>query len=179
MTPASRPFPPPEWATALPAHLADLKLRRRAGELACLRRVLRSFPDLSTPALRIVIPYARDRRPNAQDAAVLTAGLWAEFHSGYHDAVPGRGDLGQALRSLGPDDRDRLVQAATRSGAPVVLRRNLSACIVALAARGVAPEWARLHADIFAILSGYPDDVWRRWLTGALLNPTDDETDEA
>ena len=126
-----------------------------------------------------MIPYARDRWPSAQDAAVLTAGLWAEFHNGYHDPVPGRGDLGQALGSLDSDACDRLVQAATRSSAPVVLRRNLSACIRALAADAVAPDWARLHADNFAILSGYADDVWRRWLTGALHRPTDDETDEA
>ena len=179
MTPAHTSLPPPEWAAALPAHLAELKVRRRAGELASLRRALRSFPEQSGQALRIVIPYARDGRPNAQDAAVLTAGLWAEFHAGYHEPVPGRGGLGQALRSLDSDERDRLVQAATRSSAPAVLRRNLSACVKALAARAAAPEWARLHADIFAILSGYPDDVWRRWLTGALYRPTDDESEEA
>ncbi|MEZ0092389.1 type I-E CRISPR-associated protein Cse2/CasB [Streptacidiphilus sp. EB129] len=163
-------LPAPQWARPLPRALARMKADGNARALAALRRSLRHLPDHADPAaLPYVIPHVRPWR-TAQDAGLLTAGLWAHWHTAFHQPVEGGADLGAALARL-PDERTRerhirvLVNAT-----PGTLPRRLSAAVTDLRTHGIAPYWPRLHADISQLLDGWSEPVHRRWLT-SLYSP--------
>lgn len=162
-------WPAPDWAHPLPNALARMKTRGNAGALATLRRALRRLPDHADPsALPYVIPHVRPWRA-AQDAGLLTAGLWAQWHTAHHQPVSGTGDLGAALaRSHDERARDRHITALVNA-TPATLPRRISTAVNLLSQENIALDWPRLHADISHLLDGHCEGVHRRWLTSLYL----------
>jgi CRISPR type I-E-associated protein CasB/Cse2 len=162
--------PTPDWARPLPDALARMKTRGNLGVLATLRRALRYLPDRPDPsALPYVIPHVRPWRA-AQDAGLLTAGLWARWHTAYHQPISGTLDLGAALARVRDESvRERHITALVNA-APATLPRRLSAAVDLLATEHVALDWPKLHADVSHLLDNRSDRVHRRWLT-SLYHP--------
>ena len=161
--------PTPDWARPLPNALARMKTRGSVGVMATLRRALRYLPDRADPsALPYVIPHVRPWRA-AQDAGLLTAGLWARWHTAYHQPISGSLDMGAALARIRDESvRERHITALVNA-APATLPRRLSAAVDVLAKEHVALDWPRLHADVSHLLDNRSDRVHRRWLTSLYL----------
>ncbi len=140
------------------------RLSTDAADLALLRRVLPFLPDHPDPrALALVAAYCGATRP-AQDAALLTASLWAI----HHRVTPPRAsmwNLGRALRAAPASAAERAwLRLTTASDA--TLPRAAAASVAVLTANGIATDWHRLHRDLRSWHQGSREVVLRRWCTG-------------
>lgn len=159
-------------------HLADRLRRGDRRTIATLRRQGRRLGDDSVDpqAAAIVYPHV-GRSAAAQDAGMLTACLWAAWHTGYDRPVNADGtDLGAAVRRLPADRAERLFTELATATGPTLPDRICHA-IDALAAAGIALDWRRLHRDLRAWLYGDTGRVLRRWST-SLYATTEPATEE-
>jgi hypothetical protein len=156
-----------KWVRAAPADLADLAL---------LRRNLAHLPDHPDPrAVAIVVGYCG--RPSAsQDAALLTACLWATRHRNTLP-LPGGWNLGRALRSASYSRHERVWQQLC-TATPANLPRVMSAVLEVLARNDTALDWHRLHRDLHSWYQGSNSLVLRRWCTG-LFSPANEHISRA
>lgn len=160
-------FDPPPARSALVLVLQQRRSRDASwdrADLALLRRNLRRLPGRVDPrALALVAPHCGGTR-EAQDAALLTACLWAVWH---REAMPGDSawNLGQALSAMPYPVGDRAWRSLCTT-TDATLPSRMAVIVGALAEHGVATDWHRLHRDLRSWYQGFHHLVLRRWFTG-------------
>lgn len=160
-------FDPPAARSALVLSLQRRRVRgarRDQADLALLRRNLRLLPGHADPrAIALVAPHCGATR-DAQDAAVLTACLWAVWHR-EAITVESTWNLGHALRALPYARGDRAWRSLCVT-TDATLPQRMATIVVDLADYGVPTDWHRLHRDLRSWYQGFHHLVLRRWLTG-------------
>lgn len=165
-------FDPPAARSALVLVLQRRRSRDAPwdrADLALLRRNLRRLPGQVDPrALALVAPHCGSAC-EAQDAALLTACLWAVWHREFMPA-DSAWNLGYALRAMPNPAGDRAWRSLCTT-TDATLPPRMAAIVGALAEHGVAIDWHRLHRDLRSWYQGFHHLVLRRWFTG-LYGPT-------
>lgn len=140
-------------------------------DLALLRRTLPHLPEHPDPrAIALVAGYCGASH-QAQDAALLTACLWAAHH---HATAPRQTawNLGRSLRSV-PGTQGERMWTRLCTASETTLPRVLTEVLALLDLHGAATDWHRLHRDLRSWHQGSRDTVLRRWCTG-LFGPVRD-----
>ena len=140
-------------------------------DLALLRRTLPHLPEHPDPrAIALVAGYCGASH-QSQDAALLTACLWAAHH---HATAPRQTawNLGRALRSV-PTTQGERMWTRLCTASETTLPRVLAEALALLDLHGAATDWHRLHRDLRSWHQGARDTVLRRWCTG-LFGPVRD-----
>jgi CRISPR system Cascade subunit CasB len=140
-------------------HLNDLVTKGDLGALALLRRGLGRAPGDVPEIYAQVLPYLeipvtpnRERRAREEDAALLVASLYAQWHQGKaRPRAEERVSLGAAFRQLSRqadsgsiEGRFAAVLKSSRAGLPDHLRH----AIALLRAKDIALDWKLLFRDV-------------------------------
>lgn len=165
-------FDPPAARSALVLALQHRMTRDAPwdrADLALLRRNLRRLPGRADPrAVALAAPYCGAAR-EAQDAALLTACLWAAWH---RQAMPADStwNLGHAMRALPYAAGDRAWRSLCTT-TDSTLPARMAVIVEALAEYGIGTDWHRLHRDLRSWYQGFHHLVLRRWFTGLFGPP--------
>lgn len=169
--PGTRPIaklgPPP---SAMIQRLTDSYTR--PGMLSTLRRAMRQLPRVED---HTIWPYLGNiGRSNAQqDSAVLTACLWAHYHSSFHAPRRGEYSIGAAMRrAVDRDQQQKRWNVLAVSDWPT-LCSVLPALVGDIAKANVGIDWDQTHRDLTAIRTRPTgrENVMRRWSAGLFSPP--------
>jgi CRISPR type I-E-associated protein CasB/Cse2 len=156
--------------SALIGYLSSRVQRDDAAALSTLRRALVHLP--AVPDARVwpyIVPYVGAHRA-AQDTGLLTAGLFAAYHTAYTGVVHGDADLGAAYRRAAPREQHQTTYNALSYASWAGLPRLLIPVVDQCARARVALDWDRMQRDLRAWRDGYAGSVLRRWGT-SLFHP--------